>query len=76
MTNKIGHINLKTKITGKRSAGNLHAAFDEAGTGNRRSRMRQSLTLPVRGLIVSSMRWLWALLDKSIKSFNLIYVMY
>lgn len=30
----IGHISLDMKILGKRSAGNLHAAFDEAGIGN------------------------------------------
>src|ERR1035441_573578 len=31
----IGLITLGVKQTGKRSAGNPHAAFDEAGTGNR-----------------------------------------
>ena len=31
---RIGHIDLWVKLAGKRSAGNLHAAFDEAGTGN------------------------------------------
>ena len=30
----IGHINRGMKATGKRSAGKLHAAFDEAGAGN------------------------------------------
>ena len=30
----IGHINLGKKHIGKRSVGNQHAAFDEAGTGN------------------------------------------
>ena len=30
----IGPINLDTKLTGKRSAGNPHAAFDVAGAGN------------------------------------------
>jgi hypothetical protein len=30
----IGHINFDAKITGKRSAGKPHAAFDEAGDGN------------------------------------------
>jgi hypothetical protein len=30
----IGHINFDAKLTGKRSAGNPHAAFDEAGVGN------------------------------------------
>ncbi len=29
-----GHINLGVKRSGERSAGNLHAAFDEAGAGN------------------------------------------
>ena len=31
----MSHITLDTKHTGKPSAGNLHAGFDEAGTGNR-----------------------------------------
>ena len=30
----ISHINLGVKHVGKRSAGKLHAAFDEAGAGN------------------------------------------
>jgi len=30
----ISHINLGEKHVGKRSAGKLHAAFDEAGAGN------------------------------------------
>ena len=30
----IGHINLGKKHIGKRSVGNPHAAFDEAGTGD------------------------------------------
>ena len=30
----IGPINFDEKLLGKRSAGNLHAAFDEAGAGN------------------------------------------
>lgn len=30
----IGPINLDEKLLGKRSAGNPHAAFDEAGAGN------------------------------------------
>ena len=30
----IGHITLEVKLTGKRSAGKPHAAFDAAGTGN------------------------------------------
>jgi len=30
----IGHINFDAKIIGKRNAGNLHVAFDEAGDGN------------------------------------------
>ena len=33
-TNTIGHINLNKKLLRKRSAGNPHAAFDEAGDGN------------------------------------------
>jgi hypothetical protein len=32
--NTIGRITLDAKRAGKRSAGNPHAAFDEAGTGN------------------------------------------
>ena len=32
--NTIGRITLDAKQAGKRSAGNPHAAFDEAGTGN------------------------------------------
>jgi hypothetical protein len=31
---RIGPISLGVKQTGERSAGNLHAAFDEAGAGN------------------------------------------
>ena len=31
---KIGHISFGVKQTRKPSAGNLHAGFDEAGTGN------------------------------------------
>jgi len=31
---RIGHITLDVKHTGKPSAGNLHAGFDEAGAGN------------------------------------------
>ncbi|GHU15515.1 hypothetical protein FACS189449_13170 [Alphaproteobacteria bacterium] len=34
VTCMIGHINFDAKITGKRSAGNPHVAFDEAGDGN------------------------------------------
>ena len=34
---RIGHITLDVKHTGKPSAGNLPAGFDEAGTGNRRT---------------------------------------
>jgi hypothetical protein len=30
----IGRISLQVKLAGKRSAGNPHAAFDVAGTGN------------------------------------------
>src|SRR5215475_6872520 len=33
-SSRIGHINLGMKQTGERSAGNPHAAFDVAGTGN------------------------------------------
>ena len=49
MSSIIGRINLWKKITGKRSAGNLHVAFDEAGTGNvlKDSAARQSSTLLV-----------------------------
>jgi hypothetical protein len=32
---RMSHITLDQKHTGKPSAGNLHAGFDEAGTGNR-----------------------------------------
>ena len=31
----IGHISFSMKLLGKRSAGKPHAAFDEAGDGNR-----------------------------------------
>ncbi len=34
---RIGHITLDVKHTGKPSAGNLHAGFDEAGAGNQRT---------------------------------------
>jgi hypothetical protein len=34
LSGTIGPINLDEKLSGKRSAGNLHAAFDEAGAGN------------------------------------------
>ena len=34
VTSMIGHINFDAKIIGKRNAGNLHVAFDEAGDGN------------------------------------------
>ena len=38
------------KLSGKRSAGNLHAAFDVAGAGNVIARYtRQSSTLPEEG---------------------------
>ena len=44
----IGLITLEMKITGKRSAGNPHAAFDEAGAGNGLHEYRaSSSTLPV-----------------------------
>ena len=49
MSRAIGHINLWEKLTGKRSAGNPHAAFDEAGTGDGHKPTRQPSTLPVRG---------------------------
>ena len=48
---QLGHISLDKKTTGKRSAGKPHAAFDEAGAGNRRCNApRQFSTLPVRGV--------------------------
>ena len=34
LSGTIGPINLDEKLSGKRSAGNLHAAFDEAGAGD------------------------------------------
>ena len=34
LSGTIGPINLDEKLSGKRSAGNPHAAFDEAGAGN------------------------------------------
>ena len=34
MSSEIGHITLLEKLTGKRSVGKPHAAFDEAGTGD------------------------------------------
>lgn len=34
LSGTIGPINLDEKLSGKRSAGNSHAAFDEAGAGN------------------------------------------
>lgn len=34
LSSTIGLINLSVKLSGKRSAGNPHAAFDEAGAGN------------------------------------------
>jgi hypothetical protein len=39
----IGLINLQKKLTGKRSAGKPHAAFDEAGAGNGLIEYRASL---------------------------------
>jgi len=45
----IGPINLWKKLTGKRSAGNPHAAFDVVGVGNGLLIPRQSSTLPARG---------------------------
>ena len=45
----IGHINLDKNTTGKRSEGNPHAAFDEAGAGNGRDNApRQFSTLLYR----------------------------
>ena len=53
---QLGHINLDENITGKRSAGKPHAAFDEAGTGNGRCSVpRQFSTLPLRGIDVLHM---------------------
>jgi hypothetical protein len=34
LSSTIGPINRDEKLSGKRSAGNPHAAFDEAGAGN------------------------------------------
>ena len=34
LPNPIGHISFDVKVTGKRSAGKPHAAFDVAGDGN------------------------------------------
>ena len=46
----IGHITCETKLLGKRSAGNPHATFDEAGAGNGMATSpRQLSTLPVVG---------------------------
>ena len=46
----IDHINFVEKLTGKRSAGNPHAAFDVAGAGNAfdNQAARQFSTLLVR----------------------------
>jgi hypothetical protein len=45
----IGHISRETKLLGKRSAGNPHATFDEAGAGNGMvTSPRQLSTLPQR----------------------------
>jgi hypothetical protein len=44
----IGHITFDAKLTGKRSAGNPHAVFDEAGAGNGPKAPRQAPTLPAR----------------------------
>jgi hypothetical protein len=55
----IGHINCESKLLGKRSAGNPHATFDEAGAGNGMATSpRQFSTLPVRGSGGSSLRLL------------------
>ena len=45
----IGHISLQVKLAGKRSAGNLHAAFDVAGTGNVALSQRASSRPYLRG---------------------------
>jgi hypothetical protein len=34
LTNEIGHINFNMKLSRERSAANLQAAFEAAGTGN------------------------------------------
>ena len=47
MSRAISHINLWEKLTGKRSAGNPHAAFDEAGAGDGHKPTRQPSTLLV-----------------------------
>ena len=52
MSRAIGHINLREKLTGKRSAGNPHAAFDEAGAGDGHKPTRQLSTLLVHGVKV------------------------
>ena len=57
MSSKIGHINLLEKLTGKRSAGKPHAAFDEAGAGDGHELTRQSSTLPVRGIEIPHTRF-------------------
>ena len=44
----IGHISFDTKLSGKRSAGKLHATFDVAGDGNGVIPPRHCSTLPVR----------------------------
>jgi len=41
MSRAIGRINLWEKLTGKRSAGNPHAAFDEVGARDGRQPTRQ-----------------------------------
>jgi hypothetical protein len=58
VSSAIGHINLLKKLTGKRSAGNRHAAFDEAGAGDvlNNSEARQSPTLLLEGLVETG-RW-------------------
>lgn len=38
VTGPIGHINFDVKLSGKRSAGKSHAAFDVAGVGNGEAR--------------------------------------
>ena len=42
----IGHINFGMKLTGKRSVGKPHAAFDEAGDGNGLKYENTDITAP------------------------------
>jgi len=43
----IGRINFGTKLTGKRSVGKPHAAFDEAGDGNGLNCGNRDITAPL-----------------------------